>query len=676
MNILQTHIAILLLALAAMPFLQVKWKGIGTVIVVLLISLLSGFVALNALLGKPFEHVFEGTFVTGAIPIRMDALSAWFVLLINFTIITGALYGLQYMKAYRKEVSNLTMHCTAYLLVHSALLFICLIQNALAFLFVWEIMTLSCFVLIVFEYHKQTTLKAGINFLIQSHLGVLFLTIGFIWVYYRTGSYDFEAIKQFSVSFAPIVSLGLFFCFFIGFGIKAGFVPFHTWLPYAHPASPSHISGIMSGVIIKIGIFGILRMIQLIQTDYNVLGYGILFLSVISGIYGVMLAIVQHNLKKLLAYHSIENIGIIGIGIGLGALGLGQQNTSLVLFGFGGALLHVLNHSLFKSLLFYAAGNVYQATHTMNIEHFGGLSKQMPHTSMLFLVASLAICGLPPLNGFVSEFMIYSGLLEGIGHKNMLNILAMLFSIFGLVAIGGLAILCFTKAFGTIFLGNKRHHFATLPMESNFGKLMPMYMALLLIVGIGFFPDFFVGLLNEPLKLFSSKIAMSADLLHPTTLPKTLQYIGYCSFGLLLLTAALFTLRKAIASKKTVTIASTWGCGYVGETEKMQYTASSFIRSYRKLVEPLLSIKKKKIELEWIFPTGGKHETHPHDKIEILLIEYPWKRMKLFFGRFRFLQNGNAQFYIMYGSVFITLIILIPWVLEIIQKIIYFLNQI
>ncbi|NCT19491.1 MAG: NADH-quinone oxidoreductase subunit E, partial [Flavobacteriia bacterium] len=206
----------------------------------------------------------------------IDALSGWFILLINFTLVTGALYGLHYMKAYREQTSNISLHCLTYLLMQISLIAICIIQHSLIFLFAWEIMTLSCFILIIFEYQKQATLKAGITFLIQSHVGVLFLTLAFIWVYYRAGSYDFEAIRQFSTTFPSVVSLGLFFTFFIGFAIKAGFVPFHTWLPYAHPASPSHISGVMSGVIIKIGIFGILRMLQLIQTDYLVLGYFIL----------------------------------------------------------------------------------------------------------------------------------------------------------------------------------------------------------------------------------------------------------------------------------------------------------------------------------------------------------------------------------------------------------------
>lgn len=673
---IQTYIAILAIALLVIPFLKVKWKGIMTLSLVVFNAILNGYITFPALLGEKMEFIFEGSIVTGSIPIRIDALSVWFILLINFTLVTGAIYGLHYMKVYKKQTANITLHCLAYLLVQTSLTAICVIQNSLVFLFVWEIMAISCFVLIIFEYYKQDTLKAGINFLIQSHAGVLFLTLGFIWVYYRTGSYDFEAISQFSVNFPPIISMALFFSFFIGFAVKAGFVPFHTWLPYAHPASPSHISGVMSGVIIKIGIFGILRMLQLIQTDYVVIGYIILVFSVISGVYGVMLAILQHNLKKLLAYHSIENIGIIGIGIGLGTLGIGQQNSTLILLGFGGALLHVLNHSLFKSLLFYGAGNVYQTTHTMNIEHFGGLVKQMPQTTILFLVAALAICGLPPFNGFVSEFLIYSGLFDGMASKEMLNLVVLLFSVFGMVLIGGLAILCFTKAFGAIFLGKPRHHFPSEPKESGYGKLTPMYMAAAFIVAIGLFPRFFFSMMREPIKLYSDKINITGDFTTAISINETMQIIGYSTTGFIILGLLIFFIRKTVTAQKTRPMLATWGCGYVGETEKMQYTASSFIRSYRKLAEPMLSIQKKKIEIEGVFPITGKHETHPHDKIEEWLIDKPWNLMKIFFGKFRFLQNGNPQFYVLYGAVFIALIIGFPIITETIKKIIYFLNQV
>ena len=298
------------------------------------------------------------------------------------------------------------------------------------------------------------------------------------------------------------VSITLFVLLFIGFAFKAGFVPFHTWLPYAHPAAPSHISGMMSGVIIKLGIFGILRMLLLIKTGYLVIGEIILLFSIVSGLYGVILAIVQHNLKKLLAYHSIENIGIIGIGIGIGTIGLGLHNDFLAIAGFFGGLLHILNHSLFKSLLFYSAGSVYQQTGTLNVEKLGGLIKKMPHTAALFLIAALAICGLPPLNGFISEFLIFSGLFAGLKSESFSFSLFILTAIASLVIIGGLAIICFTKAFGVVFLGNRTPPYQHEPKEVSFIMLLPKYMVAAMIVLIGVFPQFFLWLLKNPVSLF------------------------------------------------------------------------------------------------------------------------------------------------------------------------------
>jgi len=671
-----TYFSIVAAGILLIPFIRVKWKGIITVSVVIVNAVLAGWLAVKVLTGKQFDFIFYGTPVTGDIAVRIDALSAWFILLINFTLVTGALYGLQYMKSYRKQSSNITIHCIAFLLTQSMLTIICVVQNALVFLFAWETMALSVAMLILFEHYKPDTIKAGINYIIQSHLCIVFLSLGFIWVASRTNSYDFNAISNFSSTLSSFASMALFLCFFIGFAFKAGFVPFHTWLPYAHPAAPSHISGVMSGVVIKIGIYGILRMILLIKTDYTLLGFIILFISIVSGVYGVMHAILQHNLKKLLAYHSIENIGIIGIGIGLGTIGIGTNNLLLTTLGFAGGMLHVLNHSLFKSLLFYGAGNVYQATHTMNIEHLGGIVKRMPHTSILFLVAALAICGLPPLNGFVSEFLIYSGLFNGLKTGNMVSMLSLLISVFGLVIIGGLALLCFTKAFGAVFLGNSRHHFPHPPTESSAGKLIPMYMVMGLILAIGLCPNFFLGMLSEPLKLFTDKLSLSAEAAYTVTnTGYTMMYIGWCSTGLIVLTGIIFFIRKKITAQKSVAITPTWSCGYVGNTAKMQYSASSFVRTYRKLAEPLLSIYKKKKEIKGIFPRDGWRETHPYDIVEEWLIDIPLKQIKYFLGKFRFLQNGMIQMYTLYGIVFIILVLGLPFLYGAIKSLIEFLNQ-
>ena len=647
-----------------------KHKGTLALVAVLVNGFSSSWIAIGALTGGPFSKILPGGQVFGDIALRVDGLSAWFILLTNFTFVTGILYGRQYMKRYAGQSANLSLHYISYILNQTAILGIYFIQHGLAFICVWEMMALSAFLLVIFEHGRIDTLKAGINYLIQSHISIIFLTLGFIWVYSSTGSFDFSAISQYSFSGSKEAGLLLFLAFFIGFAIKAGFVPFHTWLPRAHPAAPSHISGVMSGVIIKTGIYGILRMLMLIHENYLILGYIILIFSVITGVYGVMLAIVQHNLKKLLAYHSIENIGIIGIGIGIGALGTGLDYPLMAFAGYAGAMMHTLNHSLFKSMLFYGAGNIYQSTHTVNIERLGGLIHQMPRTALMFLLSSLAICGLPPFNGFISEFLIYSGLYGALGTSSNSTIIIIL-SICGLALIGGLALFCFTKAFGIVFLGNPRH-FHTHPIEEAEPQtLLPSYMIAILIVFIGVMPQLFIRMLKIPVEEFTGlSIPGNYD-----RLTELMQQVSISIWVLILLVLVLFFIRKAVTAPKIITQGSTWGCGYTVASPSMQYTASSFARSYAKIIKPLVLTNKSKDEIMEIIPLPLLAETHFHDKLEAGLIDWPVKNLKRFLGRFRFLQNGSVQFYVLYGVVFIAISIAIPGIIKFVQYLTLLIKQ-
>ncbi|HJW29652.1 MAG TPA: proton-conducting transporter membrane subunit, partial [Saprospiraceae bacterium] len=614
-----------------------QWKGNVALMGVLLNVAVSSYLSISVLVGDPYEFVFDGGNVFGQIAFRIDALSSWFMLLMNFTVLTGILYGRRYMLHYEHQSSNLTLHFVSYLINHMAMIGIYGFQNSFAFLCAWEIMAITSFLLIIFEHHKMETLKAGINYLVQSHISITFMTIGFLWVNSFTGTLDFNAIATYTSSVSPAVSFLLFLCFFIAFAIKAGMVPFHTWLPYAHPAAPSHVSGVMSGVIIKLGIYGILRMLLLMHGDILLTGYFILVISIITGIYGVMLALIQHNIKKLLAYHSIENIGIIGIGIGLGCIGSGMHNSYLAFAGFAGALLHTLNHSLFKSLLFFGAGTVYQATHTQDIERLGGLIKKMPQTASLFLVASLAICGLPPFNGFISEFLIYSGLFKGITDGELTYLAFFVAAIFGLVVIGGMAILCFTKAFGIIFLGTERRPLPHLVQEPEGSTLFPKYLIALFILAIGILPQFFVGLVLKPTSLLAGESLFQSTQIR---LIPTLQMVSIAAGAFILLCLLILGIRKRVTQSAPVLVSPTWGCGYVAPTSRLQYTANSYVRSFRKLVRPLLLMNKKEGEIKAIFPLPIHSETHPYDRLEAVLIDIPVKHLRGFLGRFKFLQNG------------------------------------
>ncbi len=667
-------LVLIIAAIVVILLVNVRGKGVVTAAAVVAIAIVSSMVAIPALLGNSFEVMLTGTYIFGPVAIKVDALSAWFILTINFTMTTGIFYGLGYMKRYADQRNSITLHAIAYILLYLALVGLCAIQNAMVFLLFWELMALSAFVLITFEHVKKDTLRAGINFLIHSHVSIIFLMLGFMYVAFKTGSYSFSAIADFAHHQSAMAGIALFLAFFIGFAIKAGFVPFHTWLPYAHPVAPAHISAVMSGVVIKIGIFGMLRMLLLINSDYTTIGFIILFASILSGVYGVMLAIIQHNLKRLLAYHSIENIGIIGIGMGIGTIGLGIHNEVLAILGFGGALLHVLNHSLFKSLLFYGAGNVYLATHTVAIEKLGGIIKKMPRTAILFLIAALAISGLPPFNGFVSEFLIYSGLYGWIGSGSIGTLVIVLFSLLSLVLIGGLALLCFTKAFSIVFLGSSRHVNIEEVHEQGQLQLVPMYFVGLLMLLIGFFPSQFLRILQQPIALFTQTGGTAPQPI-PANISNALHTIGWAGLLFALLVVALWVLRRWVSKNKPVEVGSTWGCGYPTSSAKLQYTANSFARSYSKLAKPMLDIGKKEIAITEVFPSKKHYETHTYDKLERYFIDKLIKLIKVVTGWFLFLQNGRLQRYILYGILFISGVIIIPIIIEKIMMLLHFLNN-
>lgn len=658
MSLILCILLITALSVLFIIFLKGNWKSDISIATVSINALLSSLMAVNAMSGHPYNVILPGGPVFGNIPVRIDALSGWFILILNFTVFTGILYGKRYMKNYEEKSGNISLHYTSYIIIHLCMTGILIVQNSLAFLYIWEIMTLSAFILIIFEYHKPETLQSGINFLIQSHICILFLIIGFLWISSKTGSYDFISIGEYCKSAKSIGSLSVFLCFFTGFAIKSGFVPFHTWLPYAHPVAPAHISGIMSGVMIKLGIFGILRMLIIINQNYLVIGYLILAISLISCLYGVIMAIIQPNIKKLLAYSSIENIGIIGISIGLGSIGLGLKDPFLIFTGFTAALLHTLNHSLFKSLLFQLSGSIYQALHTLNIESMGGLIKKMPATAILFLISSLAICGLPPLNGFVSEFILYIGLFKGLFAGSITLTTIIIMSITVLTLAGGLAVLCFTKAFGIIFLGTERIKFGHDIKESEPLKLFPGFLIALFIAIIGVFPQIFIIMLKNPMNIISKGLF---DDLSIFKVINTISYISILSCSFLIIIIIVLILKYLTVKNKENTISPVWGCGYVAPNRRMQYTSGSYVRSFRKLAQPLLMMNKKEDNITGMLSNPIYSQTNPYDKIESVFIDVPLRYINKAISYIRFIQNGNVRLYILYGVIFILLILFISF---------------
>ena len=625
-------------------------------LLVIINSFLTSVPAVHALTGKPLNLFIGGLSPFGDIPIRIDALSAWFILIINFTCINGALYGMEYMKAYKEQKANLSMHWILFLLFHSSMVWVCMIQHSVAFLIAWELMSLSSLLLVIFDHQNKKTLWAGINYLIQMHIGVILLTSAFLWVYFLEGSFDFAAIEKALNSHS---GLWLFFLFFAGFGIKAGFMFMHTWLPHAHPAAPSHISGVMSGVIVKLGIYGILRVAFMLRQDYFIIGQFILIFSIVTGLYGILNAAVHRDFKKMLAYCTIENIGIIGTGIGMGIIGMGSNNPLLVILGFGGALLHTLNHSLFKSLLFFSAGSVYQQTHTRDMEKLGGLAKNMPKTAFIFLIGALAISGLPPFNGFVSEFVLYSGYIEGIKRLPVSYSILMVISIACLAIIGGISMLTFTKSYGTIFQGNARTQLPDQPHETSFMTRFPQYLIILVMLSIGIFPQYYF---STVLNVVSASMpeGMVKNITGYDSLLPVISNVGRYSFIFLCLTLLVYLLRNRLMNKGLEKVNSTWGCGYGIPNVKMQYSGKSFSKPLAKLLNFVVLEKKKykEISRNEIFPPERNYSSHYIDFFESNIINKVVDKIVYAANYFQFIQNGKIQAYVLYGIFFIILIFL------------------
>ncbi|MBR2386816.1 hypothetical protein IKA92_05930 [bacterium] len=596
---------------------------------------------------KEFNPLF------GAITFNVDLLSSIFIGIISIISILGLIYSNGYLKHY--EGKSLNSHIIFLTTLIASMLLVVTSTNALMFLICWEVMSLSSFFLVIFENEKKEVIKAGVKYLVFMHISVLFIIFAFALISIKTGNFDFNSFKNVLENNSQIANLALTLAI-IGFGVKAGFIPFHNWLPEAHPAAPTHVSGLMSGVMIKTGIYGILRMLTLAGTPSQALSFVVLFAGLISALYGIISATNQKNIKRLLAYSSIENIGIIGIGIGVGMLGLSFNFPPMSLFGFLGAILHTINHSVFKTLLFFLTGNVYLKCHTKNIESFGGLMKKMPKTGKLFLLGSIAICALPPFNGFVSEFIIYASMFVGLESTNFFVILTLLFSIAILALVGSSAIICFTKAFSTIFLGTPRSEVAeNITSDSEKTMLIPTS-----ILGI------FVILLGvSPILLFNHITPnMIIDITNSAQAGKDFGIILFLMQTIATISAIfiifLFTLivLKRHLTKNKISKEETWGCGYNRANNKMQYSASSFahpfIIMFRPLFKNIFDIEKPK----GFFPKSAHYSSQTEDFEEAYLIHPVVKFDEWFLSKFETMQSGNIQSYIKYSLIFLALIII------------------
>ena len=592
------------------------------------------------------QYLFHGS-------ITCDRLSALFLLILNFTVGSGFLYSIGYLKPYIRKTTNLwtKLHYLALVWLHMSMILVVLFRGGFNFLIVWEIMTLSSFLLVIFDFDKKGTLQAGISYLVQMHIGMLFILFAFL---ISSKGFDEITFDNLSSYFGSNPNWPVFLLFFTGFGLKSGFILLHTWLPEAHPAAPSHVSGIMSGVMIKLGIYGILRVTTYLQQDLYIIGAGMIIISSLTGLYGVMMAIFQHDVKKLLAYHSIENIGIIGLGIGLGIYGKATGNSLISVTGFAGAVLHTINHSLFKSLLFYSAGSVINRIHTRDVEKMGGLMRYMPYTGIAFLIGSVAICGLPPLNGFVSEFLIYFSFFGGIGNPEFYQLLIFVLGMLSLVLIGGLAIFCFTKVFSVMFLGQPRTEFETVPEEVGKGMLLAKLLPVIPIVLIGFAPF----LIIPRLAVMSHDLFCPGFTFDPAIIANPARYISLMSGMMVGLIVILVLLRKIAVRKKPVMRGPTWGCGYVAVDSKQQYTATSFVQEYASLIRPVIKNGASHVTYseDEIFPGERDFHSSSSDFFRSRIISRSANFLVNIFRKMAVLQTGRLQHYVLFALLFLVLI--------------------
>jgi formate hydrogenlyase subunit 3/multisubunit Na+/H+ antiporter MnhD subunit len=619
----------------------------------LFIAILTSIPAFSALMNPEVPAlIFRAGGPMGVISFTFDSLSSFFILITNFTAITGILYSNGYLRPYllTKSPAQVALHNFCFAWLHLSMLAVLTLRDGTAFLIAWELMAVSSFMLILFEAEKRTTLKTAVNYLIQMHIGLMLLIIGFLIVEAETGECGFDGLESY---FSNHPNIPMFCLFFAGFAIKAGFVPLHTWLPEAHPAAPSHVSGVMSGVMIKMGIYGIVRVLTNVHYDLYTIGILITIIGTFTGLYGIMLSVVQTDLKKLLAYSTIENVGIIGIGIGLGTIGLGSNNPTIAMLGFGGGLFHVLNHSLFKSLLFYGAGSVYKATHTRNIEQLGGLIHKMPRTAGLFLFGSIAICALPPLNGFISEILIYYGLFAALQSASVFQTLSMMMVILSLALIGGLALFGFSKAFGITFLGSPRSEIHVEDRVIGPGMLFPKLLIAAIILLIGFAPMVF---LSPVMKMAEVQFHIQPGVVF-VPLMNALTKISLTSMILLLLIVAIFQVRKRMHIAEKTVYGPTWGCGYTAATARQQYTASSYAANFAELANPMLrgNDEFEPIHPEDLFPKP-RTLTRKTPDVFTSLINWLVDRAMLGLKKIARLQTGNIQHYILYAFIFMLII--------------------
>ncbi len=583
---------------------------------------------------------------------KIDALAAFFLVAIFAVCLLAAIYSFHYMDKPREALRTAANYLFFSLLTVSMALVV-VADNMITFMLCWEIMSLSSFFLVIYNYEVPANRKAGYLYFVFSQVGALFILAAFALIYSHGGGFGFAAAADLPHSLKMMV----FILAFIGFGSKAGVFPFHVWLPHAHPAAPSHISAVMSGVMIKTGIYGILRMYDILNWHTPVFGYIVLVAGMVSGILGVVYALGQHDIKRLLAYHSVENIGIILIGIGIGMIGVAADQPFMAVLGFAGGLLHVLNHAIFKSLLFMGAGMVLHKTGTGTIDLLGGLIKRMKITGTTFLIGSLAISGLPPFNGFVSEFLIYMGGFRGRGPgpRRLCGRSAWPSSAWRSLAVWRWPVL--PRWWGWSFRANRAASRPKTSMKRVRSCSFPWWFWPVPASSSASFPGTFM--------IMAVKGVSALKLGYGTASPGTICFpcrriLHGWRRSFWQLSWSYWHLRIFLYRGKKVGRSGTWGCGFTQPTVKMQYTGSSYAASILEFFRPVAPLKETHPAIKGRFPVKTHYHSHIHDAAELQMDRLIVRPVLWLFDRLRWLQHGDIHLYI--GYILLAIVLLLFFV--------------
>jgi formate hydrogenlyase subunit 3/multisubunit Na+/H+ antiporter MnhD subunit len=589
----------------------------------------------------------------GSLSIGVDPLSAFFLVPLFGLSGLAAVYGHHYLLEYASRRS-LALPWAAFNVLVASMALVVTARHAVLLLVAWEVMSIAAYLLVTFEHEQASVRRAGWVYLIATHLGVAFLVAMFLLLGKHAGSFEFSAMLGATVP-KPLFATLLFLFALIGFGAKSGLVPFHVWLPEAHAAAPSHVSAVMSGVLIKMGVYGILRVVLLLGGPRTLWGPLLMCIGVGGGALGIGLALYQRDIKRVLAYSSIENVGLITLGIGIGFWGATTGRPIMATLGLAGGLLHVWNHAVMKGLMFLGAGSILYGCHTKDLEKLGGLLKRMPQTATLLIVGAVAIAGLPPLNGFVSEWLLYSGLLHGALAVEGPGAVAVLVTIAAISMVGAMAVLCFARLVSVVLLGTPRSAGTQRAHESSLRMTAPMGVLALAAIALSLAPSVVLGPLKRVLVQLLG--AHAGD----SSLPAVgLTKAGLLNAGVATIVALAIALAALAQRRRAVALEPTWGCGYVAPTVRMQYTARAVSELFTssllpRVFGPRLSVRAP----EGLFPAPSRVEADTVDPLTRGAYEPFFSRWADRFARLRFLQQGLLHIYVVY--ILLTLLLALGW---------------